>query len=147
MPVPSTEPEFFHSIEKSWRQAFTIWRIVKYILGIAAIFFSTLAAAKPDIFKIIPGIYDTLPWVVAFTTGLLTFVGPTEKASRYRAAWSLLCVALVRFDHKLSDVTEVIKAYEDGESIIHQTPTKSHQYDLAMVHDGAGVTPPARSPI
>ena len=143
--MPSADPEFFHTIQASWFRGFRRWDVAHYALGAVALLFSTLAAAKPVVLATMPSISEPLPWFVAFVAGLLAFLGPSEKASRYRAAWSPLSVALVRLEHGRGKIGDVIKAYEDGEFIIHQTPTQLHQHDHPRRH-GAADSPGAPTP-
>jgi hypothetical protein len=61
--------------------------------------------------------------LVVILTGTIGFIRPDDRQSRHRQAWSLLTVQLSRF---LFDETytldHVIRAYEQGEAIIHQAP-------------------------
>jgi hypothetical protein len=56
-------------------------------------------------------------------TAAIGFFKPEERGSRYRQAWSLLTVQLSRFLYDQTYILDdVIRAYEQGEAIIHQVP-------------------------
>ena len=61
--------------------------------------------------------------MVVVLAAVIGFLKPEDKASRYRQAWSLLQTQLSRFRFDQTyTLNDVIRAYEQGESIIHQTP-------------------------
>jgi hypothetical protein len=109
------------TIRSEWRGYFQKWNVVYYVLGLLLLLFSIAASAKQvGISDYWASIFSLIVVVLAAVIG---FLKPEEKASRYRQAWSLLQNQLARF---LFDETytlnDVIRACEQGESIIHQTP-------------------------
>lgn len=62
---------------------------------------------------------------MAFLTGLLTFLNPEKKASRYRRAWVLLNNQISRYKSDKSYLLEpVLKAHIEGENLISETTDK-----------------------
>jgi hypothetical protein len=109
-------------IKDEWSKHFRTWNIVHYVLGIAALFCSSLVAAKPAWFGFQDSFYGLLAWVVAFLTGLLTFLSPDGKARRYQRAWSILNSEITRYNADYTyTLNDVIEAYQQGEHIISQT--------------------------
>src|ERR1700743_1144815 len=108
-------------IVASWLKAHMLWSSAYYGLGILLIICSAIAASAPQI-----GIPDHGPYFSLFVvilTGTIGLLSPEDRGTRYRQAWSLLKVQLSRFHHNEdSKLDDVIRAYEQGESIIHQTP-------------------------
>jgi hypothetical protein len=60
--------------------------------------------------------------LVAFLTGLLTFLNPDKRAAKYMRAWSILNTAITRYNADVSyTLNDVLEAYHQGEAIIHET--------------------------
>jgi hypothetical protein len=114
--------DFYSVRQKEWRKCFEWWWAAYYILSFALVICSATAASSKQL-----GFSDwwssILSVLVVILTGSLVLAKPDDRGSRYRQAWSLLNVQLSRF---LFDGTytlnHVIRAYEQGEAIIHQAP-------------------------
>ena len=109
------------TISSEWRGYFQKWNAGYYVLGLLLLLFSIAASAKQV------GISDdwasTFSLMVVVLAAVIGFLKPEDKASRYRQAWSLLQTQLSRFRFDQTyTLNDVIRAYEQGESIIHQTP-------------------------
>lgn len=124
-----------------WRNTFRRWNIVHYMLGIAAIFCSSLVAAKPAWFgfqEFQNSFYEWLAWLVALLTGLLTFLSPDRKAQRYQRAWSILNSQITRYNaDNTYTLNDVLEAYQQGENIISETES-----DVAKPTPAAALRPP-----
>ena len=108
--------------QTEWRRSFGWWFAAYYVLGIALLICSATAASAKQI-----GFPDPLPAIlsllVVILTGIIGLVKPDDRGSRYRQAWSLLTVQLSRFLYdETYTLNDVIRAYEQGEAIIHQAP-------------------------
>lgn len=112
-------------ILNSWWKYFHRWWLVHYVLGIAAVILSVTVASKPSFLSESEAFYELVAWLAAITTGLLTFLGPEKRARCYRRAWSVLNNQITRYlaDQKYT-VEHVLKAYDEGEKIIHDTHEK-----------------------
>lgn len=97
------------------------WFFVHYFLGTLGIFLSTLLAAKPKWFGLSEDLYGLLAWVLALSTGLLTFFGASDRAGRYRRAWFQLTMAVMLFRVRRNRLEDVLGAYRQGEAIIHES--------------------------
>lgn len=53
-----------------WKKSSEIWTILHYSIGIAALFLSTLVAARPSIFGLNETAFQSAAWLLAFLTGL-----------------------------------------------------------------------------
>jgi hypothetical protein len=107
-------------IKERWRNGFRRWTAVHYLIGIAAILLSTLVASKA------PWLNETqlsvAAWLVAVTTGLLTFLAPEKKADRYIRAWSVLNTEITRYNvNERTTVDDVLDAYHSAEKLIHDS--------------------------
>jgi hypothetical protein len=110
-------------INNDWERYFRLWYGAHYALGCVALFLSTLVAAKPYPDKI-P--YDVLSWLLAFCTGLLTFLAPQARGNQYRRAWTLLTSVITQYEvdgHTMPE--DVMRAHQRGENIIHNEPTET----------------------
>ena len=116
----------YATVRDAWQGYFRNWFTVYYVLGTLLFVCSATAASAKSL-----GLTDFwsafFSWVVVILTAAIGFYKPDDRGSRYRQAWSLLTVQLSRF---LFDSTytlnDVIKAYEQGEAIIHQAPAVPH---------------------
>jgi hypothetical protein len=108
-----------------WKSHSEHWTILHYGIGTAALLFSTLSAARPSILGLNDQDFQLAAWLVAFLTGLLTFLNPEKKASRYRRAWVLLNNQISRYKSDKSYLLEpVLKAHIEGENLISETTDK-----------------------
>jgi hypothetical protein len=110
------------NIRSDWRRSFGIWYTVYYTLGFFLLVFSAVAASATKV-----GLSEhwasICSLLVVILTGSIGFFKPDDRASRYRQAWSLLHTQLSRFLYDQTyTLNDVIRAYEQGEAIIHQAP-------------------------
>jgi hypothetical protein len=109
-------------LRDAWQRYFKYWFATYYILGTLLFLCSATAASAKQL-----GLSDPWPaifaWLVVILTAAIGFYKPDDRASRYRQAWSLIRVQLSRFLYdETYTLNDVITAYQQGESIIHQTP-------------------------
>ena len=117
---------WYTNIAKSWKRAFMWWYSLHWSLGILAIILSTLVATDPTW---LGKQLDTAKWVMAAITGISTFVSAGNQGNAYRRAWSTLSVKLTIYKtgNSSGTLSDVAKAYEQGESIIHgSNPSDQH---------------------
>ena len=106
-------------IRDDWRWYYRLWTTLHYLIGITALFASTLVAAKPDW---IGQFASMLAWLVAFLTALLTFLTPDKRAKQYIEAWTLLSSEIDRYNSDESrTLNDVLKAYHQGDAIVRET--------------------------
>jgi hypothetical protein len=111
------------SYRDRWKLLFRWWNRIYYLLAITAIASSTLVASRPQFLS--PDLYSLVAWSTALATGLAAFLKPEERAFRYRRAWSMLSIALIRYmADEASTVEPVLAAFEQGDNLIHETPWK-----------------------
>ena len=103
-----------------WRNSFMRWYVFYYILGTLLLIFSAVAASARQLG--LPEQWASMcSLIVVILTGSLGLFKPDDHASRHRQAWSLLHVQLSRFLYDQTyTLNDVIRAYEQGEAIIHQ---------------------------
>jgi hypothetical protein len=107
-------------IKNSWRHCFRTWTVVHYFVGICAIVLSTLLASKPGWLD--QNWLSVVGWMVAALTGLLTFLTPDKKATKYIRAWSVLNTQITRYNSDATyTIDDVLDAYQVGQNIIHET--------------------------
>lgn len=115
-------------IKNEWQNCYKRWTVVHYAIGVGAVVLSTLVASKPTWISSVPGTADhwisIFAWLAAVFTGLLTFLTPEKKASKYSRAWSTLNSEITRYnaDDEYT-INDVLEAYDKGESIIFETET------------------------
>lgn len=113
-------------IKDNWKACHKLWTCVHYVIGFAALLFSTLVAAKPAALGLSDNITAMFAWLVAFLTALLTFLLPDKKADKYIRAWSILNSQITRYNTDESyTVNDVLDAYHRGESIIFENAATS----------------------
>ena len=115
----ATAVDEYATILRSWGKARLRWTVLHYVVGITALLCSSIVAAKFAVLQAPTGPATALPWLVAFLTGLLTFLGPEKKAERYARAWVSLneAVALYRMS-QTAPIDTVLRAHRDGQAII-----------------------------
>jgi hypothetical protein len=110
------------SIANNWNRVSNRWTLAHYSIGIAALLLSTLSAAKPEILGMNETGMRIVAWLVAFFTGLLTFLNPEKRASRYRRAWVTLNNQIARYKSDRSYRLEpVLNAHVEGQNLIAET--------------------------
>jgi hypothetical protein len=110
----------------AWHKYFKRWFAVYYVLGTLLLICSATAASAKQL-SITEFWSAVFSWLVVILTAVIGFYKPDERASRHRQAWSLLGVQLSRFLYDQTyALNDVIRAYEQGEAIIHQTPAAPH---------------------
>jgi hypothetical protein len=116
----------YATVRDAWQRYFHTWFAAHYILG-TLLFICSATVASSKQFEFSPFWSGIFAWLVVILTAAIGFYKPEDRGSRYRQAWSLLSVQLSRFDFDSSyTLNDVIRAYEQGESIIHQTPAVPH---------------------
>jgi len=114
------------TINSDWNKCSNIWAWVHYIVGTTALLLSTFLAAKPRIFGLDEAGIQTVAWLVAFSTGLLTFLNPEKRASRYRRAWVALSNQIARYRaDKSYKLDSVLSAHVEGQNLIAETTDNS----------------------
>jgi hypothetical protein len=109
-----------------WRGLSRHWMRLHYVIGVLALLLSTFAAAKPPIFASMELPFGIASWLVAFLTGVLTFLNPEKKASRYRRAWVMLSNQVTRYRSDSSYRLEhVLTAYVEGQNLIAEATDHS----------------------
>jgi hypothetical protein len=110
----------------TWHQDYNRWTAVHYVIGVTALFLSTLVASKPALFGFHENVFGFLAWFVAFLTGVLTFLTPDKKAGKYLRAWSILGNQITRYRTDRSCPLEtVLAAHQEGQSIITEQGSES----------------------
>jgi hypothetical protein len=106
----------FRSKAKRWRNAELAFYILHYALGVVALALSTFWATKPQL----PPAPDLASrWLIAFLTGLLTFLSAKANAERYRDAREILEIEIGRYDVDNSyTYNHVAAAFTLGHEII-----------------------------
>jgi hypothetical protein len=119
------------TVKTDWDQHSNRWTRVHYIVGTTALLFSTFLAAKPSSFGLNEAGTQTVAWLVAFLTGLLTFLNPEKKASRYRRAWVILNNQIARYHaDKSYKLDPVLSAHVEGQNLIAETTDKSGKQSI-----------------
>lgn len=109
-------------IKNEWRGYYQRWIVVHYTIGIGALVLSTLVASKPVGIGVSEQWVGVFAWLAAVFTGLLTFLTPEKKASKYSRAWSTLNSEITRYNADAEyTVNDVLEAYNKGENIIFET--------------------------
>jgi hypothetical protein len=110
------------TIKRRWESSYKRWAFTHYTVGILALVFSTLVAAKPTLLGLNENSIGLFAWLVAVFTSLLTFLSPDKKASKYMRAWSILNSQIIRnnTDQNVT-VEDVLDAYQQGQNIIFET--------------------------
>jgi hypothetical protein len=110
-------------IKDGWKAYFRRWTALHYGIGVTALLMSTLVASKPIWMGLGENQISFCAWLVAALTGLLTFLTPDKKADKYNRAWSMLNSEITRYNtNDAYTVEDVLDAYQQGESIIHESP-------------------------
>ncbi|WP_426529619.1 hypothetical protein [Bradyrhizobium sp. McL0615] len=112
-------------IKDEWESYYKRWTAIHYTIGIGAVILSTLVASKPTWIGSALGSGEWLgifAWLAAVFTGLLTFLSPEKKASKYSRAWSSLNSEITRYNADESyTVNDVLEAYNKGQNVIFET--------------------------
>jgi hypothetical protein len=82
------------SISEDWKRRSNTWTWAHYIIGTTALLLSTFSAAKPQILGLKEAGIQTVAWLVAFSTGLLTFLNPEKGQADISEHGSLLTIKL-----------------------------------------------------
>jgi hypothetical protein len=110
----------------NWKKHSVNWMAIHYFVGVVALLLSTFLAARPTSLQFDEKWYQTFAWAGAFFTGLLTFLNPEKKASRYRRAWVLLNNQITRYQSDKSYQLEpVLNAHVEGQNLIAETTDQS----------------------
>ena len=106
----------------AWHKYFKRWFAAYYILG-TLLFLCSATAASATQLRLSDPWPAVFSWLVVILTAAIGFYRPDDGASRFRQAWSLIRVQLSRFLYdETYTLDDVIRAYEQGETIIFQTP-------------------------
>lgn len=113
-------------VKDEWQRYYKRWTAIHYAIGVGAVILSTLVASKPTWVSSTPSVAEywisIFAWLAAVFTGLLTFLTPEKKASKYSRAWSTLNSEITRYNADNSyTVDDVLDAYNKGENIIFET--------------------------
>lgn len=106
----------------AWHRWSIFWNSLHYGFGVLGLVLSTTLATKPKFLPQGDDFYGALAYVLAISTGLFTIFSPGDKGNRLRRAWIVLNGALVRYLVRRGDIDDVVKAYQEGEAIIHDAP-------------------------
>lgn len=87
-----------------------------YYYGVVATFFSLLTAA--GIQSIGPGISQIFAFIAALSISMMTAFNLGAKSNNTRNAWRKLNAAMMKFNQGIVSKEYVIRAYEEGESLI-----------------------------
>jgi hypothetical protein len=111
-------------VKDYWLRCRKIWTAVHYGIGTAALFFSSVAAAKTEVLGINPSLAAWCSWLTVFCTALLTFFSAERKSNKYARAWSILNNQIARYkaDYQVQ-LKDVLESYTQGENIIFETET------------------------
>jgi hypothetical protein len=77
-------------VKDRWFQCRRMWTAIHYGIGIAALFFSSIAAAKTETLGVSASVAAWCAWLTVFCTALLTFFSAERKSNRYARVWSIL---------------------------------------------------------
>jgi hypothetical protein len=117
-------------VKESWRMARKFWTVAHYLLGVAALVFSSLSASKASDLGLSDAVTAWCAWLTVIFTAMLTFLSPERKSNRYARAWSILNNQIVRYrtDFKVQ-LKDVIDSYNQGENILFETDTNRRVSD------------------
>jgi len=111
-------------VKDHWLKCRKSWTAVHYGIGVAALLFSSVAAAKTEVLGISSGVAAWCSWLTVFCTALLTFLSAERKSNKYARAWSILNNQIARYkaDYHVQ-LKDVLESYTQGENIIFDTET------------------------
>jgi hypothetical protein len=101
---------------KLWGSNATKLWAVHIALGVIATFFSLLTAA--GIASIGTGYSQVFAFIAALSISMMTAFNLGAKSNNTRNAWRKLNSAVMKFNQSIVKKEDVIKAYEEGESLI-----------------------------
>jgi hypothetical protein len=131
-------------IRRQWFRMFSFWNNLNDGLVALTLLASTTVAANPKFMDLSSNSREGLAWLVAVLTGVNALYKPSEKAARFRRAWSLLTIMLARYKADPTyTLDHVLSAYEQGEGIIHEMPApQPHKPSAARAAGGSGAASP-----
>jgi hypothetical protein len=88
----------FRAQVQQWRINVNLLTTIHYTLGVMGILSSSLAAAKPAILIANTGVAETVAWIAAACTALITFFSAEKKAAKYSEAVFKLQTQIDRYD-------------------------------------------------
>jgi len=115
-------------VKDQWLKCRKTWTTVHYSIGIAALFFASLAASKTEALGLTPTITAWCAWLTVLCTALLTFLSAERKSNKYTRAWSILNNQIARYnaDYQVQ-LKDVLESYTRGENIIFDTDPSSNK--------------------
>lgn len=113
----------FSRIKNTWLRMYIRFIWAHYLMSGLAIVLSIIVGflkSTPEHPTAVP----VLGVILAIDTGLVAFLGAEKKANQAQRAWRILNVAISRYIYgKSFSYEDVLKAYEIGEDILHETQT------------------------
>jgi hypothetical protein len=112
------------SVKDHWLKCRRTWTTIHYIymIGIAALLFSSLAASKTEALGLTTTMTAWFSWLTVMCTAMLAFLSPERKSNKYARAWSVLSNKIARYqvDYQVR-LRDVVESYNQGENIIFET--------------------------
>lgn len=114
-PVTRELPGMLEFLELWASNTTKLWAI-HILLGVVATFFSLLTAA--GIQTIGTGYSQVFAFIAALSISMMTAFNLGAKSNNTRNAWRKLNAAMMKFNQNIVNKEDVIRAYEEGESLI-----------------------------
>jgi hypothetical protein len=102
-----------------WRRKARIYAGVHLVLGLTAMFASSLVAGTPDFLGSGSGLftYSNLAWLASFATSMLTFFSAQQRSAKYGSAATILDNQIILYD---ADTTFTLKHVIDAKNLALQ---------------------------
>lgn len=115
-PVPAIIMERYKTFQNLQR----FWFGIHYLSGIIAIIAGCLATAAGA--KSTPDFIQNAAWMwgllAALLSGVVTFLGPLQKAESYKHAYYRLASSITRYETGFIDMKKLLDDYENSQSIV-----------------------------
>ena len=115
-PVPEMVTDQYKVFQK-WQR---FWFGIHYLSGVVAVVAGCLATAAGA--KSGPDIIQSAAWIwgllAALLSGVVTFLGPLQKAESYKHAYYRLSSSITRYEAGIIEMKQLLDDYENAQSIV-----------------------------
>jgi hypothetical protein len=113
-------PDRVSALYETYKKLQQFWFFLHYSAGVIAVIAGVLAAAAgansgPEFVQSNAWIWGLL---AALLSGIVTFLGPLQKAEAYKHAYYLLANSLTRFEAGILSMGALLDDYEHAQSIV-----------------------------